>query len=56
MPGTFKIVHQGGKPEAYYCIGSLAAGGKDFRVYMLFKTEGGNKLIHQLRIDKEDVQ
>jgi len=53
-PKNFKFVHKGGKKEAQYAIGKLITFNGNFRVYMLLKTKNGKKLIHQLRIEKEN--
>ncbi len=54
-PKNFTLLHQGGKSEAQYAIGSLeVADNKKFRVYFLVKEQSGNPLIHQLRIEEEE--
>lgn len=53
-PKNFTLLHQGGKSEAQYAIGTLeVANGKKFRVYFLVKEQSGTPLIHQLRIEEE---
>ncbi|MBR5982505.1 MAG: DUF4783 domain-containing protein [Bacteroidales bacterium] len=53
-PKNFTLLHQGGKSEAQYAIGTLEIiGGKKFRVYFLVKEQSGTPLIHQLRIEEE---
>ena len=54
-PSSFTQVHNGTSKgnEAEYCIGNLAAGGATYRVYIYVKTVGGQKLVQELRIDKE---
>ena len=53
-PKNFTLLHQGGKSEAQYAIGTLEiATGKKFRVYFLVKEQSGTPLIHQLRIEEE---
>lgn len=53
-PKNFTLLHQGGKSEAQYAIGTLdVTNGKKFRVYFLVKEQSGSPLIHQLRIEEE---
>lgn len=53
-PKNFTLLHQGGKSEAQYAIGTLEiTNGKKFRVYFLVKEQSGTPLIHQLRIEEE---
>ena len=53
-PKNFTLLHQGGKSEAQYAIGTLEiTSGKKFRVYFLVKEQSGTPLIHQLRIEEE---
>jgi hypothetical protein len=52
-PKQFSIIHQGGKDDARYAIGSLTAATGTFRVYFLLKSKNGNSYIHQLRIEKQ---
>ncbi len=51
---NFSLLHQGGKTDAKYGIGTLQAENDSFRVYFLLKNKGGNTLIHQFRIEKEN--
>lgn len=54
-PSSFSQVHSGTSKgnEAEYCIGNLVAGGASYRVYIYVKSVNGQKLIQELRIDKE---
>ena len=52
-PKQFSIIHQGGKDEARYAIGSLITNTGTFRVYFLLKNKDSNSYIHQLRIEKQ---
>lgn len=52
-PTKFSIVHQGGKGDSNYAIGTLHTESQDYRVYILLKTSNNAKLIHQLRIEKQ---
>jgi len=53
-PKNFTLLHQGGKSETQYAIGTLEiTDGKKFRVYFLVKEQSGSPLIHQLRIEEE---
>lgn len=52
-PRQFSIIHQGGKEDARYAIGSLTTATGTFRVYFLLKSKNNNSYIHQLRIEKQ---
>ena len=52
-PKKFSIIHQGGKEDAQYAIGSLTTNTGTFRVYFLLKNKNNRSLIHQLRIEKQ---
>jgi hypothetical protein len=52
-PKQFSIIHQGGKEDARYAIGSLVTVTGTFRVYFLLKNKNNNSYIHQLRIEKQ---
>jgi hypothetical protein len=51
-PTNFIILHEGGKEGSRYAIGTLSTNKGDFRVTFLLKTQDGNSVIHQLRIEK----
>lgn len=51
---SFKILHQGGKDESQYAIGTLETENGDFRVYFLVKQKNDKAYIHQLRIELYD--
>lgn len=53
-PNDFVIVHQGGKDDSKYGIGSLKTSKGNFRVYFLLKMKNGVPFIHQLRIEPEN--
>ncbi|HPG74004.1 MAG TPA: DUF4783 domain-containing protein [Bacteroidales bacterium] len=50
---NFTLLHQGGKEEAQYAIGTLETEQGNFRVYFLVRQKGTTALIHQLRIEEE---
>jgi len=50
---NFTLLHQGGKEEAQYAIGTLETEKGNFRVYFLVRQKGTQTLIHQLRIEEE---
>jgi len=50
-PTKFTIIHQGGKGDSYYAIGSLETQKGKFRVYFLIKTINQVSFIYQLRIE-----
>ena len=54
-PRRFNLMHQGGKTKSKYGIGNLETSDEIFRVYFLLKETNGKQLIHQLRIEKENV-
>jgi len=51
-PTNFIILHEGGKEGSRYAIGTLSTNKGDFRVTFLIKSQDGNSVIHQLRIEK----
>lgn len=53
-PKSFNIIHEGIRENATFAIGKLTSARGNFRVVILTKNEGGNELIHQLRIEKQD--
>jgi len=52
-PAKFTIIHQGGKGDSNYAIGTLETQNGNFRVYFLIKTINQVPFIHQLRIEKQ---
>jgi Ni,Fe-hydrogenase III component G len=50
---SFRLLHQGGKEDAQYAIGTLETEKGDFRVYFLVKQKNDRAFIHQLRIELE---
>jgi hypothetical protein len=52
-PLKFVIIHQGGKGDSNYAIGSLETQNGKFRVYFLIKTINQISFIHQLRIETQ---
>lgn len=53
-PSNFTIIHQGGKDDSSYAIGTLQVENNKFRVYFLLKSKGGTSFIHQLRIERQN--
>jgi len=53
-PNNFSLLHQGGKTESKYGIGTLVTDNDSFRVYFLLKNMGEKSRIHQFRIEKEN--
>ena len=53
-PSNFTIIHQGGKDDSSYAIGTLKVENNKFRVYFLIKEKGGASYIHQLRIERQN--
>lgn len=54
-PKTFNAVHNGTSRGSsdQYCIGNLASGSGNFRVYIYLKANSGAMVIRELRFDKE---
>lgn len=52
-PDKFTLVHEGGKQESTYAIGTLKTNNGTFRVYFLLKQTNNKYYIHQLRIENE---
>jgi hypothetical protein len=50
-PTKFTIIHEGGKGDSNYAIGSLETPNGKYRVYFLIKTINKVSFIHQLRIE-----
>lgn len=52
-PAGFSLKHNGNSKNngSEYAIGSLNAGGKQYRVFILMKEEGGKSIIQQLQIE-----
>jgi hypothetical protein len=53
-PLKFSIIHQGGKGDSNYAIGTLETQNGKFRVYFLIKTVNQVTFIHQLRIETQN--
>lgn len=54
-PSNCNLVHHGAARDgaSYYCIGSLAAGGKKYRAYIFFKKLNGVYKIQEMRMKQE---
>jgi hypothetical protein len=52
---SFSILHQGGKGESKYAIGSLKTTQGKYRITLLLKLSNNATYIHQLRIEKDEV-
>lgn len=54
-PSNCTLVHSGSARDgaSYYCIGSLTAGGKKYRVYIFFKKLRSVYKIQEMRIELE---
>ena len=51
-PKEFKVLHKSGRPPMTYAVGSLSAGGEQFRAIIYVKASGEKNAIQQLRIEK----
>lgn len=54
-PASCSLVHSGSARDgaSYYCIGSLSAGGKKYRVYIFFKKTSDSYRIQEMRFELE---
>lgn len=54
-PKGYKLLHKGANnaKSAQFYIGSLAAGGINYRVHLLTKMDAGQLVIMEIRYDKE---
>jgi hypothetical protein len=52
-PKQFSIIHEGGKEDSRYAIGSMVTATGTFRVYILTRVKGNSTVIHQLKIEKQ---
>ena len=49
----FKVSKQGNSADgSTYCIGTLEAGNKTFRVYFLIKSNGSQNVVHQMQVQE----
>jgi hypothetical protein len=55
LPLSFSIIHEGGKAESKYVIGSLKSSQGNYRITILLKDNNGKTYINQLRIEKDAV-
>lgn len=55
-PSSFTVIFEGGKEPSRYAIGKLITSTGPYRVYLLIKNKEGSPLIHQIRIEAEDVE
>ncbi|MCI1733815.1 MAG: DUF4783 domain-containing protein [Bacteroidales bacterium] len=51
-PKRFTILHKSGNPPMKYAIGNLTAGGDNFRVILLVRTQPSPAQILQIRIER----
>jgi len=54
-PQSFTVLHEGGKDDSKYIIGTLKTIQGSFRITILLKTSETRPYIHQLRIEKNAV-
>jgi hypothetical protein len=54
-PSSFTIIFEGGKEPSKYAIGKLITSTGPYRVYLLLKESDGSPLLHQIRIEAEDL-
>jgi hypothetical protein len=51
----FMLLHEGGKEASKYAIGTLYTLKGTYRITLLIKTVNNKPIIHQLRIDEDNV-
>ena len=51
---SFKVLHHGTRQNATFAIGEYNCSNDEYRIYFLVKITGDKKLIHQIRIEKQD--
>lgn len=51
---SFQVLHHGTRQNATFAIGEYKCSNDKFRIYFLVKTTDDQKLIHQIRIEKQD--
>ena len=56
QPIGFKILHQGGKENSKYAIGNLSTADNNYRITLLLKLSNNQFYIHQLHIEKDEVE
>lgn len=51
-PKKFTIIHKSGKAPMKYAVGSLTAGGEEFRVILFVKSTSESSYIEQIKISR----
>ncbi len=51
---SFEVLHHGTRQNATFAIGEYNCTNDQYRIYFLVKTNDNQKLIHQIRIEKQD--
>ncbi len=51
---SFTVLHHGTRQNATFAIGEYNCSNDKYRIYFLIKTTDNQKLIHQIRIEKQD--
>ena len=51
-PKKFTIIHKSGKAPMKYAVGSLSAGGEEFRVILFVKSTSESSYIEQIKITR----
>ena len=52
-PKQFIIIHKSGKAPIKYAVGTLDAGGEQFRIILYVKTNEGRSYIQHLKVERE---
>ena len=52
-PKKFTIIHKSGKAPMKYAVGSLTAGGENFRIILYVKSTEESNRLEQIKIEKE---
>ncbi len=52
-PKQFNLIHKSGKAPMKYAVGTLDAGGEQFRIILYVKTNEGRSYIQHLKVERE---
>lgn len=51
---SFEVLHHGTRQNATFAIGEYSCSADRYRMYFLVKSNNNQRLIHQIRIEKQD--
>ncbi|MBQ0024199.1 MAG: DUF4783 domain-containing protein [Bacteroidales bacterium] len=52
-PKKFTVIHKSGKSPMKYAVGTLSAGGENFRVILFVKSTPEKNYLEQIKVEKE---